>query len=455
MKGSLSFVDMEKLDLESATALAQESYGRPSTVFPFECAGDFPIPTREDQVSPIEHVILIVKENKTFDCVFGDLSDMDVNADPSLVLWGEEITPNLHALARQFVLSDNFYTEALVSDTGHLFLTATHLTEYVERVWIEVKRSGDFQGFQISDPATPSKGNFFTHLLDHGRSIRIFGEVVGMFVKSKTGKGAAVDYTDINFPGGPFVNYATTDQKKVEHVLEEIEAGELADFTYLLLPNDHTMGTSTSHPTPESMIADNDYAVGRFVHALSRSQFWEKSAVFIVQDDAQGCEDHVDVHRSFALIVSPWVKRGYISHVHTSFSSVFATIERILKVPPMGRSDASATPFWDAFTQKMDPTPYNAIDRKVPEQMNGEDVPGAKQSNKMDFRGPDRNPKLGVILKNYRHWRMGKINKQTALKKIEEGPGEKEWEELIEEANEERTAFDRDWERYQKWKLQR
>ena len=149
------------------TEIARENYLRPKTVFPFECEGFFPIPTRSNQTSPIEHVILIVKENKTFDCVFGDLDPDRADVDPSLTLFGREITPNLHALAEQFALSDNFYTEVEDSDIGHIILTATHLTEYVQRIWIEKDHARQLaEGYQVTAPAVPKVGNFFTHLME-------------------------------------------------------------------------------------------------------------------------------------------------------------------------------------------------------------------------------------------------------------------------------------------------
>ena len=451
ISGSATRIDLSVLNLDETTAQVEANLQRPNTAFPFQCDGFFPIPTRRGQSSPIEHVFLVVKENKTFDCVFGGLADMDVDVDPSLVRWGEDITPNLHALARQFSLADNFYVEVEDSDVGHVLLTATHLTEYVHRIWMEKDRSRQIpEGYQIGEGAVPKTGNFFTHLMDHDVSIRIYGEIVGMFATPQVAQGIPFDYSDGNYPGGPFINYAVTDEAKARYVVERIEAGDVAQFTYIALPNDHTVGTRAGQPTPESMVADNDYAVGLLVEGLARSDLWEKSVVFILQDDPQGCEDHVDVHRSPLIVASPWAKRGHVSHAHGSFASVFATIERILGVPPMGRADATAAPLWDLFDAGGDDTPFAALPRRTPVAINGARLPGSRLSELMDFRGPDRNPALAAVLDAYRLWKMGRISLDEAHRRVREPTIALErWGVILEEAVEERFAFDRDFRRYQ------
>jgi DNA-binding beta-propeller fold protein YncE len=459
MKGSVTFVDLAGLDLEAATEEARESFLRPREVFPFVCDGPFPIPTREGDVSPIEHVILIVKENKTFDCVFGDLDaydDQGVIRDPERTEWGQRVTPNQHKLAVEFAISDNFYTETPNSDTGHTFLTAAHLTEYAERIWLEDVRSGRFGAFPTLEPAIPDQGNWFTHLIDNDIEPRIYGEIVGMFARSKLGRGTAFMRSDPSYPGGVFTNYAVTDEEKVRYVLSRIEEGELARFTFLLLPNDHTNGTRPGFPTPESMIADNDYATGLFIEGLSRSPFWPKSAVFIVQDDPQGCSDSVDALRSALLVVSPWARRNYLSQVNASFISVFATMERILGVPPLGRGSAAASPLWDMFSATPDFTPF-VSEPRIPAEFNLDHYPGAERSLEMDFRSPDREPELPTLLSAYRAWRLGRISLEEANRRIEDPDRDprltaERKEELEEEAEEESTAFDRDWARYQLWR---
>ncbi|MCA9717799.1 MAG: hypothetical protein H6713_38425 [Myxococcales bacterium] len=443
-RGSVTFVDLPGLDLADATDTVTESFSRPVDVFPFEC-DDFPIPTRPEQTSPIEHVVLIVKENKTFDCVFGDLdpNELDVDVDPSLLRWGETITPNLHELARRYTISDSFFAEAPNSNSGHLYLTATHLTEFAERVYLEDGDLAIDEGYPILPAALPDVGNFFTHLMDHDVDLRVYGEIVGMLAESKTGKGSVFQHSDAGFPGGTFVNYDIKDEDKALYVAGRIQSGYLASFTYLLLPNDHTVGTTAGKPTPESMVADNDYAVGLIVDAVSKSPFWESSAIFIVQDDPQGCDDHVDALRAFAIVVSPWARRGYVSHAHASFLSVFATLERVLGVPPLGRPDAAAAPLWDMFTPDADFTPYDVIPRQHPEETNSVYTPGATRSAKMDFSGPDLEPELGPLLDAYRLWRLGSITRAEAERRIA-APRltAAQREALEEEAREEREEYE-------------
>ena len=346
-------MNLNNINLEDATALAEQNFEHPKSVFPFDCDGFFPIPSRPNQRSPIEHVILVVKENKTFDCIFGDLDPARADVDPELVRFGADVTPNLHALADVFALSDNFYTEVEDSDIGHVILTATHLTEYVQRLWIEKDHSRHIgEGYQVTEPARPKAGNFFTHLMNHDISLKIMGEVVGVNARAAGDRGLVGQHIDLQFPGGGFVNYMVKDELKAKHLAKVIESNKLRQFTYILLPNDHTLGTRSGAPTPESMVADNDYAVGIIVDALSKSPYWMKSAVIVLQDDPQGCRDHVDVHRSPLLVASPWAARNYVSHTRASFMSVFATIEHIFGIPPMGRGDERCAPLGHVYSNR-------------------------------------------------------------------------------------------------------
>lgn len=466
--GNVTIVDMASLDLGETSQQVDDNFQRPLDVFPFECDGFFPIPTRPGQESPIEHVILVVKENKTFDCVFGDL-DLDVDVDPTLVRWGEEITPNQHALAREFNISDNFYVEAENSDMGHVVLTAGYLNEFFERMWIETKHGAiAFNGYQVREEVTPENGNIFTQMMNHGIDIQIYGEIVGAFAEAEDGS-VPFDHSDWGYPGGPVYNMAERDSERAEYVVEQIEAGNLAQFTFMLLPNDHTGGTAPGNPTPESEVADNDEGVGILIEGLSRSEYWDKTVVIITEDDPQGCGDHVHPLRSYILIVSPWARRNYVSHVNYSFQSIFATIFRILDVPPIGRHDASVSPMWDFFTGTPDFTPFEHIPRRVAEEkIRDLDTPGARASMGMDFRGPDRNENLGIVLDAYRLWRMGEISRDEAQRRIDENirtlPGgvlgdpeslEEYYEELEEEAEEERNAFDQSFARYGAWLRER
>lgn len=455
-KGSVSFVDLDTLDLAVATQTAQANFARPIDLFDFTCDGDFPIPTKPGQVSPIEHVILIVKENKTFDCVYGDLPG--VNGDPSLVRWPAELTPNQRALFQQFNISDNFYVQAAESDEGHLFLTQAFLTEYAERAWMEQRRSGAFLAFPVESAGVTDIGNFFTRVLDEGKTLRVYGEITGMFAPRQTEGDGPIAFSDTLYPGGPFYNTGVEDELKARYIADKVSGGELAQFTYVVLPNDHTSGISEGNPTPESMVADNDYGLGLIVDAVSHSPFWPKTVILVTEDDPQGCEDHVDAHRSSLFVISPWAKRGgYVSHTQASFLSIFATMERILGLPPMGRPDAGAAPLYDLFTQTPDNTPYDVLPRSYPVELAYKGMPGTEQTARMDFRGPDRNPELAAVLDAYRLWRMGRIDEGTARARMEAGRVDDptRWDMLLEEAEEEGTAFQVDFERYRAWAHQR
>jgi len=466
--GLLGMVPVDALDLAAESEAVRANYHRGAEVFPFACDGFFPIPTRPDLPSPIEHVILVVKENKTFDCVFGAMEGVD--GDPELVRWGEEITPNQQALAREFNISDNFYVESANSDQGHMLLTAGMLNDFAERMVMESRRT-DLMGFQVAVEATSEGGNIFTHLLDHGVDIAIYGEIVGMFVEAADGS-LPFQYSDPGFPGGPATNMDARDSAKAQHMIDRIEEGHFPPFTFLLLPNDHTGGAAPGNPTPEAEVADNDEAVGMIVDSLSHSEHWEETLIIVLEDDPQGCKDHVDKYRSFLLVISPWTKRGYVSSVNSSYQSVFNTIYRILGVPPLGRTEASAAPLWDLFTVEKDLSAYDLIPRQVPEEkITALDTPGAEASMRMDFRSPDRNPGLGVVLDAYRLWRMGRISREEAQRRIDEGIwpdpaswGEGEtararaaawWEEQEEESEEERLAFDHAWAQYRRYRESR
>ncbi len=452
-QGSLTAVDVDELDLDETTEEVRRLAVSPLEQFPFECDGFFPIPSREGQTSPIEHVVLVVKENKTFDCLFGDLgADLDVDADPAYQRWPAELTPNQRALMSEFNVSDNFYVDARESDSGHLILTTTHLTHYAEWMWLETDRNGGDVAWPMATASYPSTGTFFAHLLDHGKTVRVYGEIVGMFDETADGT-QVMDVSDLDYPGGAFINFGVPDEEKARYIAERIEDEGLADFTFVSLPNDHTNGTLAGTPTPESMVADNDRAVGLLVEAISRSDLWESTAIFILQDDPQSCDDHVNDSRSHLIVASPWARRGYVSHTNGNFLAVFATIERILGVPPVGRPDAGATPLWDLFQPVADTAPFEALPR-VPEEINPPGAFGADVAARLDLSGPDRDPELTPLLDAYLLWRMGRITREEAERRLEAprmALDDEQWEELEEEAEEESFAYDQAWARFERW----
>jgi YVTN family beta-propeller protein len=363
------------------------------------CAGSpevFPVPVVPGGPTPIEHVILLVRENKTYDSELGDLDMPEADGDPTLAIFDEWITPNLHALARAFTSHDNYYTNGEVSLQGHHWLTSIMNNDFYEKT-VPGSSGGSersFAGYSgAQEIGWPEGGFIWGYLTDMGVDFVNYGQGDGSLAHGLVG-------LDMDFPGIIY-SLADLDVYKASYVVERIEEGYMPSFTFLLLPNNHTEGTTPGKPTPQSMIADNDQATGMIVDAVSHSPFWERTVIFIVEDDALQGGDHVESHRSICLVVSPWAKRGHTGHVHGDIPSVWATIWRILGVPPMGIYDANAAIMFDAFTSTPDPAPYTYLYRNVPEQFNLPDAFGAYDSMRMDFSRPDQAKGLPRLL-----WRV-------------------------------------------------
>lgn len=342
--------------------------------------------------SPIEHVVLIVRENKTYDMVLGDFERGD--GDPNLVVFGEDITPNFHKMAREFVTFDNFYSNPEASYQGHMWTTTAHCNDYVEKTyWDQLS----LVGYEVA--TLPEAGTIFSHLLKHGVSFRSYGEFPSF------SPGMFEEYADFFNHKFPFWTMEVKDVDKAAEVIREIELGIFPRFVYLILPNDHTYGSRPGKPTPESMVADNDRATAMLVEAISRSIYWPRTAIFIIEDDPQGSGDHVDAHRSICVVVSPWVKRGYTSSVLYDIPSLYRTIEMILGVPPMGRNDALAAPMLDIWvdgeTVPPDYTPFVGVPVDVPDAVNPASGPLANAVDHCDFERIDACPGLGRVL-----WKM-------------------------------------------------
>jgi DNA-binding beta-propeller fold protein YncE len=381
-------------DLVAGDKQAQQNLERPQTMAaPLTCAtgqtSRFPLPAALHAPSPIEHVFLVVRENKTYDSLLGDMSGG--NGMSALALFGETVTPNAHALARTFVTVDNFYSHAELSVQGHEWATGCIANDYTEKSW---QHSDDYGRAYLpaatwgpasawSRLATPGSGSIWHHLDVAGVPYHNYGEI--------TNTGDAKTLADPGFPGIYF-NTNISDVDKVDYVLGNLTAphATLEPFTYFLLPNDHTNGTAMGKQTPQSMIADNDEATGRFIDGLSRMPWWKSSIVFVVEDDPGVLPDHVEGHRSILLVASPWVKRGYRTSTNFDLGSVYATIELIIGVGPMNLNDAHAAPLYELFTTQPDYTPYTYVPRKTPVAYNGADAPMAAESAKIDFSRPDQ-----------------------------------------------------------------
>jgi DNA-binding beta-propeller fold protein YncE len=451
--------------------------------------------------SPIKHVIYIIKENRTYDQVLGDLSKDGTqvgNGDPSLAMYGEAVTPNQHALALQFGVLDNFYDSAEVSGDGHVWSNAAIGTDYLEDTWQQNyrgrQRTYDYEGMvadgypllqHIPDVAEPQSGYIWTDMVAHGRTVYHFAEYISsVFCGDKAAKNAelnpqqgamsgsevacatpsikpgeeipavwgggknlwpwAIPRLAYNVatkpelvghfaPESPDFQLSIPDQIRVNVFLRHLAVWEkdraaghdtMPNFIQLRLPNDHTAGTRPGSPTPKASVADNDLAIGRAVEAISHSPYWNDTAFFILEDDAQNGADHVDAHRSLAIVVSKYAphaasgKAAFVDSRFYSTVSVLRTMETLLGVPPMNNNDAFASLISTLFTGPGDQPSFTADQSNRVNGLiytaNKANAPGAAASMKMDFSHADRadSDKLNLIL-----WQdaMGKTPPPAAL----------------------------------------
>jgi hypothetical protein len=427
---------------------------------------------------PIHHVIYIIKENRTYDQVLGDLGAGD--GDSSLTMYGRQITPNQHQLALQFGVLDNFYDSGEVSGDGHVWSTAAITSDYTERTWQQAYRGAerpyDFEGVveggypiqeKIPDINEPASGYLWTDLARHGKTLYHFGEFVstkfcddsGEAPKGKSPTEGTPESTQLcpdpfikpgqaipaNYGGGqspypwnipriylnvatkpeleghfdpnyPDFNLSFPDQLRVNEFLTQFNGwvkkrqqgnDAMPSFVMLRLPNDHTAGTRPGSPTPKASVADNDLAIGRAVEAVSHSSYWDDTAFFILEDDAQDGADHVDAHRSIVLVVSKYSPHNaapFVDHNFYTTVSVLRTMEDLLGIPPMNNNDAFAPLIAPLFSGAGDQAAF-AADNSNREngliyQANTPQAPGAKESSRMDFTHEDRADarKLNVIL---------------------------------------------------------
>ena len=429
----------------------------------------------------IRHVIYVIKENRTYDQILGDLAQDGKrvgNGDSNLAMYGQAVTPNQHKLALQFGVIDNFFDSGEVSGDGHVWSTAAIGSDYLEKTWQQnyrgEQRPYDYEGVvadgypllqKIPDVNEPASGYLWGDLAAHGKSYYHFGEFIsstfcdqkaianaslgpmlagpacvheafapGEALPAEWGGGvnkwpwpipriAANIATKPELvghfaPEAPDFNLMVPDQIRVDIFLRHLkqwvadrQAGHdtMPGFVMLRLPNDHTYGTRPGGPTPKSSVADNDLAVGRAVEAISHSPYWDDTAFFILEDDAQDGADHVDAHRSIALVISKYSPRGpgdapFVDSRFYSTVSVVRTMEALLGLPPMNNNDAFCSMLAPEFAGPGDQPPYSADysnrDNGLIYTANPKNAAGAKASMKMDFSHADRAPaaKLNVIL---------------------------------------------------------
>jgi len=318
-----------------------------------------PIPKRVGDPSPIKYVFYIIKENRTYDQVLGDMPEG--NGDTSLCLFPEKITPNQHALAREFVLLDNFYVDAEVSADGHNWSTAAYANDFVEKTWPTSYggKGGNYDYEGTRRIAFPKKGFIWDYCQRAGVSYRTYGEFADDFKPN---------YETLEGHYCPYYSSWDMDYQDIRREADWardfdslLAINQVPRFNTIRFGNDHTSGMAKGAYSPNAAVADNDLAVGRFIEHLSNTPIWKESAVFILEDDAQNGADHVDAHRSIAFVVSPYTRRKFVDHTMYSTSSMLRTMELILGLPPMSQYDAAATPMWRCFTSTPDFTPFKAL----------------------------------------------------------------------------------------------
>ena len=399
--GTLSIIpvpDQEQLAQLTAEVVANNGFDERGRV---RLAGTPPaqvVPRRPGDPSPITHTIYVIKENRTYDQIFGSLGKG--NGDPTLNLFDDASAPNTRELARRFVTLDNFYADAEVSADGWSWSTAAEANTYVQKTW-PANYSGpgrnrpyDFEGGNLATAPGPTPDNAYLwdRLERAGVTYRNYGFWIAAPGRvASTAPGLAA-HTDLQYPG---YDLSVSDQARVDEWLAEFQAfvanGGLPTVELVRLPNDHTAGTRPGSPTPRAYVADNDLALGRLVEAVSGSPYWPETAIFVLEDDAQNGPDHLDAHRTEALIISPYTQTGAVDSTFYSTSSMLRTMELIVGLPPMTQFDAGATPMLNSFTDTPNLQPYTAtVPDQALDEMNAASAPMAAESLGLDLSAEDR-----------------------------------------------------------------
>ena len=412
--------DIKRLKAYTDTVVAVNDLSRATMARekPRESVKPKPVPDRIGEPSVFKHAVYIIKENRTYDQILGDMKQG--NGDPVLCIYGAEITPNTHKLAEEFILLDNFHVSGKCSADGHQWTDASIVTDYIEknmRAWFR-----SYAHVQTDALVYAPTGFLWDNATSHGKSVRIYGEAsfpvldkmltwTDVYKKYKSGKKIEFyNFTTIEpvkkilsqtYPS--YGNLEFTDAMRADvlikelHDYESMPGDQLPELMIVALPNDHTAGVRPGYPTPRAMIADNDAALGRIVEAFTKSRFWENTVIFVVEDDSQSGWDHVSAYRTVALVISPYSRLKNTNHTYYTQPSMIRTIEQILGLPPMNIQDAIANPMTDCFTSIPDKTQYRALPSKIPiDEMNpqiislkGKALHYAKKSLLPEFDGID------------------------------------------------------------------
>jgi DNA-binding beta-propeller fold protein YncE len=423
---SVSFIPLPtdaELKILTEKVKAQSLYKRAklAELLPRKNVAPRPVPERIGEPSVFKHVLYIIKENRTYDQVLGDMKEGDGMA--SLCIFGDSVTPNLHQIAREYMLLDNYHVSGKSSAEGHHWASAGMVTDYTEksvRAWFR-----SYPHVLADALVYNKKGMIWNNALDNGKTVRIYGEACTCEFDNKSynwrtlyalqQKGQSFPYKNTttisrvrpilatDFPGCD--NEIISDQMRADAFLKELKTaesdpnGQLPNLMIMSLPNDHTSGTNPNFPTPRAMVADNDLAVGRIVEALMNSRFGDSLVIFISEDDSQSGWDHVSAYRTTGYVVSKYSHLQKTVKTNYNQTSLLRTIEQILGLPPMNIIDATASPMFDCFSQKMDTTykfvykknliPLNEMNKPLTE-LKGTSLKHAKQSLEYAFNLIDR-----------------------------------------------------------------
>ena len=365
-KGTMSVISIpsdKTLQKYTKAVYRNVPYSIAKTISADSTAPGFPIPMKLTQKSPIKYVFYVIKENRTYDQVLADIEKG--NGDTSLLLFGRKYTPNQHHLAESFVLLDNFYVDAEVSADGHNWTMGGYATDYLEKTWPTSYsgRGGTYGGEGEREIANNKNGFLWNQCSRYGISYRSYGEFVS---GGKPTLPILNNHYSIKYPS---YSLEIKDVTRINIWKREFDSllalNKVPQFNSVRLGNDHTEGLKLGRPTPYAHVADNDYAVGLFVEALSKSSIWNETAVFIIEDDAQNGSDHVDAHRSTAYLAGGFVKRNFVDHTPYTTSSMLRTMELILGIPPMTQYDAAAMPMWRCFNDSATPFLFQAIQPNI------------------------------------------------------------------------------------------
>lgn len=361
--------------------------------------------TAEAAFRRIKHIVYIIRENRTYDQVFGDITEG--NGDPNLCLYGQAVTPNAHAMARQYVLLDNLYCNGEVSEDGHQWCDAAYATDWTERHWVR-NYSSRVSWKPDDDMEISPAGYLWDDAVRHGLTYENYREYY-QFQSSPNsppevaGTAPTAAHMNVDYDKIPWCSGAR-DIGRADIFIGDLRKAEAAgnwpNLMVLSLPEDHTQGLSPDMFAPTADVGENDQALGKIVDAVSHSKFWPETAIFIIEDDAQDGPDHVDSHRTVGLVISPYVKHGVVHTLYSTVSMV-KTMEAILGLPPMTQYDKDATPMYDCFADQPVSEAYRLLAPQVDlEAKNPSRGAGEAASAKLDLTAPDRaDPdKLNAIL---------------------------------------------------------